>query len=46
MHTESVQKLVLLGLVLIISAVFLSMIQQFLMPLFMAGLFSAMLSQR
>jgi predicted PurR-regulated permease PerM len=44
MHTESVQKLVLLGLVLIISAVFLSMIQQFLMPLFMAGLFSAMLS--
>ncbi len=44
MHTESVQKLVLLGLVLIISAIFLSMIQQFLMPLFMAGLFSAMLS--
>jgi predicted PurR-regulated permease PerM len=44
MHTESVQKLVLLSLVLIISAVFLSMIQQFLMPLFMAGLFSAMLS--
>ena len=44
MHTEAVQKLVLLGLVLIISAVFLSMIQQFLMPLFMAGLFSAMLS--
>lgn len=44
MHTESVQKLVLLSLVLIISAIFLSMIQQFLMPLFMAGLFSAMLS--
>lgn len=44
MRTEAVQKLVLLGLVLIISAVFLSMIQQFLMPLFMAGLFSAMLS--
>lgn len=44
MHTESVHKLVLLSLVLIISAVFLSMIQQFLMPLFMAGLFSAMLS--
>jgi predicted PurR-regulated permease PerM len=43
-RTEAVQKLVLLGLVLIISAVFLSMIQQFLMPLFMAGLFSAMLS--
>ncbi len=44
MRTEAVQKLVLLGLVLIISVVFLSMIQQFLMPLFMAGLFSAMLS--
>jgi predicted PurR-regulated permease PerM len=43
-RTEAVQKLVLLGLVLIISTVFLSMIQQFLMPVFMAGLFSAMLS--
>ncbi len=44
MRPDSVNKLVLLGLVIIISAVFLSMIRQFLMPLFMAGLFSAMLS--
>ncbi|BDD87836.1 AI-2E family transporter [Desulfofustis limnaeus] len=44
MRSEAVNKLVLLGLVLIISAVFLTMIHQFIMPLFMAGLFSAVLS--
>lgn len=43
MQPESVNKLVLLSLVLLISALFLFMIQGFLMPLFMAGLFSAML---
>jgi predicted PurR-regulated permease PerM len=43
-RSEAVNKLVLLGLVLIISAVFLTMIHQFIMPLFMAGLFSAVLS--
>ena len=37
-----VNKLVLLILVAIISALFLTMIQQFLMAIFMAGLFSAM----
>ncbi|MFV0435868.1 MAG: AI-2E family transporter [Desulfopila sp.] len=42
MKRENVHKIVLLALVLLISAVFLTMIQQFLMPLFMAGLFSAM----
>ncbi len=42
MKPESVHKTVLLGMVGLISAVFLSMIHQFLMPLFMAGLFSAM----
>lgn len=45
MQPESVNKLVLLGLILLISSVFLAMIKQFLMPLFIAGLFSAMLSQ-
>ncbi len=42
MKRESVNRLVLLVLVFIISAVFLTMIHQFLMPIFMAGLFSAM----
>lgn len=37
-----INKSVLLSMVFIISAVFLVMINQFLMPLFMAGLFSAM----
>ena len=44
MKRESVNKLVLLLLVLIISAVFLIMIHQFLMPIFMAGLISALVS--
>ncbi len=44
MKRELINKSVLLALVLMISAVFLDMIQQFLMPMFMAGLFSAMLS--
>ncbi len=39
-----IHKTVLLILVLLISALFLSMISQFLMPIFMAGLFSAMIS--
>jgi predicted PurR-regulated permease PerM len=43
MNRELINKSVLLALVLLISAVFLDMIQQFLMPMFMAGLFSAML---
>ncbi len=43
MKRELINKSVLLALVLLISAVFLDMIQQFLMPMFMAGLFSAML---
>lgn len=42
MRRERVHKLVLLGLVLLISAIFLEMIRQFLMPMFMAALFSAM----
>jgi predicted PurR-regulated permease PerM len=44
MTRGTVNKTVLLVIVFCISAVFLVMIQQFLMPLFMAGLFSAMLS--
>ncbi len=44
MERESVNKLVLLFLVVTISAVFLTMIHQFLMPMFMAGLVSAMVS--
>ncbi len=44
MKQETINNLVLLALVLIISILFLSMIQQFLMPLLMAGIFSAMLS--
>jgi predicted PurR-regulated permease PerM len=41
---EHLNKSVLLILVACISAVFLTMIHQFLMPIFMAGLFSAMAS--
>lgn len=41
MKRERVHKVVLLSLVFLISAVFLQMIHQFLMPMFMAGLFSA-----
>ena len=44
MERESVNKLVLLFLVVTISTVFLTMIHQFLMPMFMAGLVSAMVS--
>ena len=44
MKQESVNRLVLLFLVFIISAVFLTMIHQFLMPIFMAALVSAMAS--
>lgn len=44
MKRQIVHKTVLLSLVLLISAVFLRMIHQFLMPMFMAGLFSAMAS--
>lgn len=44
MRRELINKSVLLALVLLISALFLGMIRQFLMPMFMAGLFSAMLS--
>ena len=42
MKREAVHKTVLLILVFLISALFLNMIHQFLMPMFMAGLFSAM----
>lgn len=42
MKRELVSKSTLICLVLIISALFLSMIHQFLMAIFMAGLFSAM----
>ena len=44
MKREHINKIVLLTLVLLISALFLGMIRQFLMPMFMAGLFSAILS--
>ena len=44
MKGETLNNLVLLTLVLIISLLFLAMIHQFLMPMFMAGIFSAMLS--
>lgn len=44
MKRESVNRLVLLLLVVTISAIFLTMIHQFLMPIFMAGLISAMAS--
>lgn len=42
MNRELIGKTTLLCLVLLISAVFLTMIHQFLMAIFMAGLFSAM----
>lgn len=44
MKRDLVSKTTLICLVLIISALFLSMIHQFLMAIFMAGLFSAMVS--
>ena len=44
MKRELINKSVLLTLVLLISALFLDMIRQFLMPMFMAGIFSAILS--
>ncbi len=44
MRRELVHKTTLLTLVFIISALFLTMIHQFLMAIFMAGLFSAMVS--
>lgn len=44
MKREAVHKTVLLSLVFLISSIFLTMIHQFLMPMFMAGLFSAMAS--
>jgi predicted PurR-regulated permease PerM len=44
MKRGTVNKTVLLVIVFLISAVFLIMIREFLMPLFMAGLFSAMVS--
>jgi predicted PurR-regulated permease PerM len=44
MKRGTVNKTVLLVIVFLISAVFLVMIHQFLMPLFMAGLFSAMVA--
>ncbi|MFA6687601.1 MAG: AI-2E family transporter, partial [Desulfuromonas sp.] len=39
---ETARKAILLSLVFLISALFLTMIHQFLMPMFVAGLFSAM----
>jgi len=44
MKRELVNKSVLLALVVLISALFLDMIHQFLMPMFMAGIFAAILS--
>jgi predicted PurR-regulated permease PerM len=44
MKREVVHKSTLLSLVLLISALFLTMIHQFLMAIFMAGLFSAIVS--
>ena len=44
MKRELINKSVLLALVLLISALFLGMIRQFLMPIFMAGIFAAILS--
>ena len=42
MRRETVGNITLLALVVLISGVFLAMIQQFLMSIFMAGLFTAM----
>ena len=44
MKQESINNLVLIALVIAISALFLNMIHQFLMPTLMAGIFCAMLS--
>lgn len=44
MKNDTINKIVLLLLVITISAIFLAMIRGFLMPIFMAGLFSAMAS--
>ncbi|KJR99679.1 MAG: permease [Desulfobulbaceae bacterium BRH_c16a] len=44
MNKDLISKTTLLGLVVVISALFLSMIHQFLMAIFMAGLFSAMVA--
>jgi len=44
MNRDYINKTTLLGLVVVISALFLTMIHQFLMAIFMAGLFSAMVS--
>ncbi len=44
MNRDYINKTTLLGLVVIISALFLTMIHQFLMAIFMAGLCSAMVS--
>lgn len=44
MKRETINTLVVLALVFFISAIFLTMIHQFLMPILMAGIFSAMLS--
>lgn len=44
MKQQVVNKVTLLGLVIVISTVFLTMIHQFLMAIFMAGLFSAMMT--
>ncbi len=41
MKTQTISKATLFGLVLLVSALFLTMIHQFLMAIFMAGLFSA-----
>ena len=44
MNRDYINKTTLLGLVVVISALFLTMIHQFLMAIFMAGLFSAMVN--
>ncbi|WP_163335847.1 AI-2E family transporter [Desulfopila sp. IMCC35008] len=44
MKPEAVHKIVLLSMVILISVIFMTMIHQFLMPLFMAGLISALAS--
>ena len=44
MDKNLISKTTLLGLVIVISGLFLTMIHQFLMAIFMAGLFSAMVS--
>jgi len=42
MNQDAINKTVLLLMVIAISALFFSMIQQFLMAIFLAGLFSAL----